>query len=83
MKFNAKKTALALGAMMMLGLAQYPAAAQALAPNSINNETIDVSRDSDAPLNTRRGAGIYDQYDAYRNPQGFPIPGWGHLRGMS
>ena len=84
MKFHAKTTALAFAAALMLGFAAYPAAAQALAPNSINNETIDTSRDADAPLNIQRGgAGIYDHYDAYRTPQGFPLPGWGHLRGMS
>ena len=84
MKSNAKKAALALAAVVMLGLAQYPAAAQALAPNTINNETIDTSHDPDVPLNIQRGnAGIYDHYDAYRTPQGFPLPGWGHLRGMS
>jgi hypothetical protein len=90
MKRNTKKTALALTAVLMLGLAQLlglaqvPASAQALEPNSITNQTIDTSQDSDVPLNMRHGgAGIYDRYDAYRDPQGFPLPGWGHLRGMS
>jgi hypothetical protein len=84
MKFNARNTVLALGAMVMLGLTSFPAAAQALAPNSINNETIDTSHDSDVPLNIQRGgAGVYDHYDPYRTPEGFPLPGWGHLRGMS
>lgn len=84
MKANARKTALALATVGMLGLAQNPAAAQALAPNSINNETVDTSHDPDAPLNVQRGgASIYDHYDVYRDRQGFPVPGWGHLRGMS
>jgi hypothetical protein len=79
-----KKTALALAAVLMLGLAPYPASAQALEPNSITNQTIDTTKDSDVPLNMRPGgAGIYDRYDAYRDAQGFPLPGWGHLRGMS
>ena len=84
MKSQAKTTALALAAVVMLGLTHDPAAAQVLAPNSINNETIDTSHDSDAPLNIQRGgAGIYDHYDSYRDGQGFPLPGWGYLRGMS
>ena len=82
MKSKAKKAALAL-AVVMLGLAQYPAAAQALAPNRVTNQVIDTSQDPGVPLNMRHGAGVYDQYDAYRTPQGFPLPGWGHLRGMS
>ena len=81
---NTKKTALALAAFLMLGLAQHPASAQALAPNRITNQTIDRSVDRDVPLNMRHGgAGIYDRYDAYRDAQGFPLPGWGHLRGAS
>lgn len=84
MKRNTKKAAVALAAMLMLGMAQVPASAQGLEPNSITNQTIDTSQDSDVPLNMRHGgAGIYDRYDAYRDPQGFPLPGWGHLRGMS
>ena len=84
MKRNTHKTALALAAVLMLGIAQYPASAQALEPNSINNETIDSGTYPDVPLNVQRGgAGIYDHYDQYRTPQGFPLPGWGHLRGMS
>ena len=80
---NTKKTALVLAAFLMLGLAQHPASAQALAPNRVTNQVIDTSQDPDVPLNMRHGAGVYDQYDAYRTPQGFPRPGWGHLRGMS
>jgi hypothetical protein len=84
MKSNTKRTAPILAAILMLGLAQYPSAARALEPNSVNNETIDTSRDPDVPLNMQRGGtGTYDHYDAYRTPQGFPLPGWGHLRGMS
>jgi len=84
MKANVRMTALALAAVGMLGLVPGPAVAQALAPNSINNETIDTGHNSDAPPNVQRGgAGIYDHYDAYRDRQGFPVPGWGHLRGMS
>jgi len=81
MKRNTKKTAVALAAVLMLGLAQYPASAQALEPNSINNETIDTGHNPGSALYP--GAGIYDRYDPYRTPQGFPLPGWGHLRGMS
>lgn len=84
MKRNPKKTVLALAAVLMLGFAQVPGSAQALEPNSITNQTIDTSEDSNVPLNMRHGgAGIYDRYDAYQTPQGFPLPGWGHLRGMS
>lgn len=84
MKSHTKRTALAFAAVLMLGLAQHPRLARAVEPNSINNETIDTSRDPDVPLNMQRGgAGIYDRYDAYRTPQGFPLPGWEYLRGMS
>ena len=83
MKSNTKKTALALAALLMLGFAPYPASAQVLGPNSINNQMIDTSQDPDVPLNMRHGSGVYDGYDPYRTPQGFPLPGWGHLRGMS
>jgi hypothetical protein len=83
MKSNTKRTAVILAGVLMLGLAQYPGLAQALEPNSVN-ETIDTGRNPDAPLNMLpSGAGIYDRYDAYRTPQGFPLPGWGYLRGMS
>lgn len=81
---NTKKTALALAAILMLGLTQHPASAQALAPNRMTNQVIDTSQDPDVPLNMRHGgAGIYDRYDAYRDHQAFPLPGWGHLRGAS
>lgn len=84
MKRNTKNAALALAGILMLGVAEYPASAQALEPNSITNQTIDTSQDPDVPLNMRHGgAGIYDRYDAYRGHEGFPLPGWGHLRGMS
>ena len=83
MKPNTKKAAIALAAVLMLGLAQYPASAQALEPNSINNETIDTGHIPGSPLDPQQGAGIYDRYDQYRTPQGFPLPGWGYLRGMS
>jgi hypothetical protein len=84
MKSTTKKTALALASTMMLGLAQHPATALALEPNSIN-QTIDTGGyNPDVPLNMQPGgAGIYDRYDAYRTPQGFPLPGWGYLRGAS
>ena len=83
MKRNTKKTAVALAAVLMLGLAQHPASAQALEPNSINNETIDTGHNPASPLDPQQGAGIYDRYDQYRTQQGFPLPGWGYLRGMS
>jgi hypothetical protein len=83
MKSNTKRTTVILAGVLMLGLAQYPGLAQALEPNSVN-ETIDTGRNPDVPLNMLpSGAGIYDRYDAYRTPQGFPLPGWGYLRGMS
>ena len=83
MKSNTKRTAVILAGVLMLGLAQYPGLAQALEPNSVN-ETIDTSRNPDVPPNMQPGgAGIYDRYDAYRTPQGFPLPGWDYLRGMS
>lgn len=84
MKSNVKKSALAVAAILMLGLGQHPASAQALAPTRINNQMIDTTQDPDVPLNMRHGgAGIYDRYDAYRDHQGFPLLGWGHLRGAS
>jgi hypothetical protein len=84
MKRNTKKAAFVLATVLMLGLAQHAAPAQALEPNRINNETIDTTTYPDVPLNTQQGgAGIYDRYDQYRTPQGFPLPGWSHLRGMS
>jgi hypothetical protein len=84
MKPTIKRTALVLAAVLTLGLAQYSTLAQAVEPNSINNETIDTGPNPDVPLNMRHGgAGIYDRYDAYRTPEGFPLPGWGYLRGMS
>ena len=76
---NNTKTALVLAAMLMLGGARSPAFArdlEPLEPNGINNETI-------PPNMQQGGTGIYDRYDSYRTPQGFPLPGWGHLRGMS
>ncbi len=86
MKSDTKKTrlVLVLAAALMLGLAQYPAAAQVLGPNSINNETVDTGHDPHSALDLQHGGtGLYDRYDKYRTPQGFPLPGWGHLRGMS
>jgi hypothetical protein len=79
MKSNNTKTALVLAAMLMLGGARSPALAgnlEPLEPNTINNETV-------PPNMQRGGTGIYDRYDIYRTPQGFPLPGWGQLRGMS
>lgn len=73
------KAILVIAAMLTLGIARLPALAQDIqyrAPNSINNETV-------PPDMQHGGTGIYDRYDRYRTPQGFPLPGWGHLRGMS
>jgi hypothetical protein len=83
MKSNTKRTAVVLAGVLMLGLAQYPSLAQASEPSSMN-ETFDTSHKPDIPLNMQRGGGgIYDRYDAYRTPQGFPLPGWGYLRGAA
>jgi hypothetical protein len=83
MKSNTKRTTLALAVALMLGLARTSNPALALEPNSIN-QTFDTGSIPELPLNMQPGgAGIYDRYDAYRTPQGFPLPGWGYLRGAS
>ncbi|HEY1506802.1 MAG TPA: hypothetical protein VGF92_21040 [Stellaceae bacterium] len=76
-----KRTAFVLATLLVLGLAQLPVSAEAPAPNSIDNETIDTNHNPQGPRHS--GDGIYDHYDKYLTPQGFPLPGWGHLRGMS
>ncbi|HEV8016336.1 MAG TPA: hypothetical protein VGP48_12435 [Stellaceae bacterium] len=42
-------------------------------PNPVNNATVDRTMGADP------STGIYDTYDKYRDPQGYPQPGWQYL----
>lgn len=80
------KAAFVLAAILMLGLAQAPAFARDLAPTGIDANGIDPNRIDNLmipPDMQHGGAGVYDRYDSYRTLHGFPLPGWGYLRGMS
>ena len=70
------RTSLVLAAILMLGLAGSPAFAQDSGPNRINNATV-------PPDMQKGGTGVYDRYDSYLNPQGFPLSGWSDLHGAS
>ena len=57
-------------------------------PNAINNQTAQLVSPSQSelgrqavsvPAQPARGAGVYDQYDRYRDQKGFPLPGQAQL----
>ena len=81
------KTAFVFSALLGLALTQPLAASFAGSPNAINNQTAQLispvqselgqptSHVRPAPSGTR----VYDSYDSYRGPNGFPLPGTAQL----
>ncbi|HEX3970035.1 MAG TPA: hypothetical protein VHX19_01865 [Stellaceae bacterium] len=85
---NTRKTALVFSALLGLAMTQPLAVSFAASPNAINNQTAQLVSPSQSELGrqgvsaqTQRapGAGIYDQYDRYRDQKGFPLPGQAQL----
>jgi hypothetical protein len=79
-----RKIAFVFSALLGLAVTQPLATSFAASPNAINNQTAQLVSPSQSELGrqpavqARRawgGAGVYDQYDAYRDQKGFPLPG--------
>jgi hypothetical protein len=83
------KTVFVFSALLGLAVTQPLAPSFAGSPNAINNQTAqlvspvqsDLGRQPVAVQDRRApsGAGVYDQYDGYRNQKGFPLPGEAQL----
>jgi hypothetical protein len=76
------KSAFVFSALLGLAVTQPLAVSYAASPNAINNQLAQlvspVQSDLGPSVRVQRphsGAGVYDQYDAYRTPNGFPLPG--------
>jgi hypothetical protein len=78
------KTAFVFSALLGLAVTQPLAVSYAASPNAINNQLAQLVSPVQSDLGAgpavqvqrpHSGAGVYDQYDAYRTPNGFPLPG--------
>jgi hypothetical protein len=86
---NIRKTAFVFSALLGLAITQPVAVSFAASPNAINNQTAQLVSPTQSELGRQpeviqtrqapRGAGVYDQYDRYRDAQGFPLPGEAQL----
>jgi hypothetical protein len=84
---NTRKTAFVFSALLGLAVTQPLAVSFAASPNAINNQTAQLVSPSQSelgpavvvPTQRAHGAGVYDQYDRYRDQQGFPLPGEAQL----
>ncbi len=84
-----RKTAFIFSALLGFAVTQPLAASFAASPNAINNQTAQLASPTQSELGRQpvmvqtrpawRGAGVYDQYDAYRDQKGFPLPGESQL----
>ena len=82
-----RKIAFVFSALLGLAVTQPVAVSFAGSPNAINNQTAQLISPIQSELGrqpavveTRRaGAGVYYQFDAYRNKEGFPLPGEAQL----
>lgn len=83
-----RKIAFVFSALLGLAVTQPVAVSFAGSPNAINNQTAQLISPIQSELGrqsvvvpTRRvgGASVYDQFDAYRNQKGFPLPGEAQL----
>jgi len=83
-----RKIAFVFSALLGLAVTQPAAVSFAGSPNAINNQTAQLISPIQSELGrqpvvveTRRvgGAGVYDQFDAYRGQNGFPLPGEAQL----
>jgi hypothetical protein len=83
MTTNFRKIAIVSAALLGFAMSQPVASSWAASPTSAGNQLVQVpSRESTGPYDPSgpaRGAGIYDNYDQYRNAQGFPLPGYAPL----
>ncbi len=81
------KIAFVFSALLGLAVIQPPAASFAASPNAINNQTAQLVSPVQSELGPQSvqtwqvpsGAGIYDQFDMYRDQKGFPLPGEAQL----
>lgn len=82
------KTAFVFSALVGVAVTQPLAASFAASPNAINNQTAQLVSSVQSELGgqpmaqvrpTRSGTGVYDSYDSYRGPNGFPLPGTAQL----
>jgi hypothetical protein len=79
------KIAFVFSALIGLAATVPVASSFAASPNAINNQTAQLVPSSQSELGRQavvvptrqapRGAGVYDQYDRYRDAKGFPLPG--------
>ena len=76
------KSAMLFSVLLGLTVAQPLTVSLAAAPNAINNQTAQLVSPERNELGqpvpghiVPRGVGIYDGFDAYRGPNGFPLPG--------
>ncbi|HWE72799.1 MAG TPA: hypothetical protein VG328_06540 [Stellaceae bacterium] len=86
---NIRKTAFVFSALLGLAMIQPLASSFAASPNAINNQTAQLVSSPQAELGRQavvvpprqawNGAGVYDQYDRYRDAKGFPLAGQAQL----
>jgi hypothetical protein len=81
------KIAFVFSALVGFTLTQPLVVSFAASPNAINNQTAQLVSPVHSELGrpvvqgraAQGGAGVYDRYDLYRGPNGFPLPGEAQL----
>lgn len=81
------KIAFVFSALVGLAVTQPLVVSFAASPNAINNQTAQLVSPVQSELGRSAaqsrpawgGTGVYDRYDSYRGPNGFPLPGTAQL----
>jgi len=84
---KSRKIAFVFSALLGVAVTQPVAVSFAGSPNAINNQTAqlispiqsELGRQPVVQTSRAGGAGVYDQFDAYRGQNGFPLPGEAQL----
>ena len=80
---RATRASLLVLSLLSLPLAQSPSIAKAASPNAINNQTTAVPApwhgEPDASRSLGGGIGPYDDFDQFRDRNGFPLGGEAQL----